>query len=163
MIRDATTDDLDALLRLEDTSFETDRMSRSSLRRLLGSATAVFLVDEAGGDVTGYILLLVRASSNRARLYSLAVDAARRGRGIGRRLVEAAERRVGDLGIGEIRLEIREDNEASRALFASCGYEPFRTIEDYYEDGATAVRYSKRLGSGRNEESGHAEQAGGRR
>ena len=149
MVREATPDDLDAVLGLEDRSFETDRMSRSSLRRLLRSPTAIFLVEETGGRVVGYVLLLVRASSDRARLYSVAVDEGSRGRGIGRRLVEAAEGRIRDLGIAEIRLEIREDNEASRALFASAGYAPFGTVENYYEDGATAVRYSKRLESGR--------------
>ena len=149
MVREATPDDLDAVLGLEDRSFETDRMSRSSLRRLLRSPTAIFLVEETGGRVVGYVLLLVRASSDRARLYSVAVDEGSRGRGIGRRLVEAAEGRIRDLGIAEIRLEIREDNEASHPLFASAGYAPFRTVANYYEDGAAAVRYRKRLESGR--------------
>ncbi len=149
MTRRATRDDLDTILRLEETSFRSDRMKRESLRRLLASPTALFLVEEEDGVVLGYVLLLLRSASRRARLYSVAVDPDARRHGVGRGLVEAAEKAARELGLEEIRLEIRSDNEASKRLFSSRGYEPFRTIEDYYEDGMNAVRYRKRLDAGR--------------
>jgi ribosomal protein S18 acetylase RimI-like enzyme len=155
MIRRATRGDLDAIVHLELASFASDRMTGHGIRRLLRSETALFLVAEEEGDIVGCVLLLFRADSRHVRLYSVAVDGRMRGKGLGRQLVAAAEREAASRGADEIRLEVREDNDASRGLFMSSGYLPFRSVPDYYEDGETAVCYRKRLG-GRREGCGNA-------
>ena len=58
--------------------FETDRISRKSFRRLIASRSASVLVAENGGAVAGYCIVLFRASSRKARLYSIAAAPARR-------------------------------------------------------------------------------------
>ena len=82
VIRSSRPADLDALWELESRVFKTDRMSRRSLRRMLGSPSAVALVAEADGATVGAAIVLFRTNSRIARLYSLAVAPKHTGRGI---------------------------------------------------------------------------------
>jgi ribosomal protein S18 acetylase RimI-like enzyme len=137
--------DLEALCSLERAAFSGDRLSRRSLRRFLQAPTASLLVAESGGHILGYSLVLLPAGSTRARLYSIATAAGARGRGLGGRLLEAAEQAARDRGRAEISLEVRDDNAAAIAFYLHRGYVEQARIPAYYEDGATAIRMRKRL------------------
>ena len=91
-ISDARMTDIGALAALETASFQADRLSPRSFRRLAGSASAALRVARVGGELAGYCILLFRAGSTVARLYSLAVDPGHRGGGLAGRLVRDAER-----------------------------------------------------------------------
>ncbi|UCE32460.1 MAG: GNAT family N-acetyltransferase/peptidase C39 family protein [Burkholderiales bacterium] len=151
MIRSARLDDLPALLALEDRCFSTDRISRRQFRYLLTRAHAITLVDVgeaaagARGAPRGYVLVLLNRGHSMARLYSIAVDPALRGHGVGRGLVEAVEQQARELECASMRLEVRPDNAGSLALFRSLGYEQFGTYDDYYEDHMGALRLEKSL------------------
>ncbi|MGA8261013.1 MAG: peptidase C39 family protein [Arenicellales bacterium] len=145
MIREATPADLDEILRIENAAFEQDRLSRRSLRYLLTRARAFTLVDDVGGTLRGYVLVLLRRGTSLARLYSIAVDPAARGHGIGASLVRAAEADALARDCVVMRLEIRKDNAASISLFHTLGYRPFGAYSDYYEDSTEALRYEKVL------------------
>ena len=90
-IRRGEPADLDALWDIENRVFETDRMSRRSLRRLLGSPSAATVVAQSEGTIAGVAVVLFRATSRVARLYSLAVAPRHTGRGIASALLKAAE------------------------------------------------------------------------
>lgn len=145
MIRPATVDDLESLVALERRCFETDRISRRSFRHLLTRAKASTLVWDDGPEagLGGYVLILFSKGTALARLYSIAVDASRRGRGIGHHLLEAAHREALDRGCVSMRSEIRRDNDASIALFAAAGYRQFAELADYYEDHMDALRFER--------------------
>jgi ribosomal protein S18 acetylase RimI-like enzyme len=145
MIREAKIDDLDTLVDLERRSFFGDEISRRSFRYLLTKAHATTLVDDEGGWIRGYVMLLFSNVTALARLYSIAVDPGARGKGVGRALVEAAERSAIEHDCVTMRLEIREDNQASIALFKACGFRQFGAVADYYEDHAAALRFEKNL------------------
>jgi len=146
MIRPARQEDLDALVVLERASFRGDRITRRSFRRALAVRNAALIVETARGALRGYVLVFFRAGSAVARLYSIAVDGAARGRGVGRRLLAEAERAALRRGRRAMRLEVRRDNGASLALFQGAGYRQFGETADYYEDGMTALRFEKALG-----------------
>ncbi len=144
-LREAGLEDLEALVRLEKDAFETDRLSRRSLRRFLQSGNDHLLLAETADAVVGYILLLKRRGTSLARLYSLCVDAAARGQGIAEALVLAGEEAVRQAGCASLRLEVRCDNPAAIRLYTRLGYRQFGTLHDYYEDGTDALRFEKRV------------------
>jgi ribosomal-protein-alanine acetyltransferase len=144
-LRAAELADLDALVAIENRCFDTDRLSRRSFRHLLTRGRAATLVAEHGGAVVGYVLVLFSHGTLHARIYSLAVDPAARGLGLGRDLVEAAEDAAKDQECSEIRLEVRKDNEEAIGLYESLGYRRFGVLAGYYEDHGDALRYRKSL------------------
>jgi len=80
-------------------------------------------VDETtivGSVMAGY-------DGHRGWLYYLASSPARRGEGIGRRLVERAEELLVDLGCPKVQLMVRTENIEVHDFYASLGFEPFET------------------------------------
>ncbi|MDT8369541.1 MAG: GNAT family N-acetyltransferase/peptidase C39 family protein [Longimicrobiales bacterium] len=144
-IRPATPDDLDALLRLEETSFPGDRLSRRQLRHLLIRAHAALFVAEEEGRVIGSVVVLFRRNTGTAHIYSIAVGEDARGRGIGRRLLEEAEAEAWRRERAWVRAEIRKDNAPSLSLFERSGYRRFGEYEGYYDDEMDAWRVEKTL------------------
>ncbi len=149
-IRAAGLDDLEDLLALEQACFQGDRISRRQFRYLLtrGNARTLVATEARLPGLLGYVMVLFSRGTSLARLYSIAVRASARGRGVGRRLVEAAEAAARDEASADLRLEVRRDNTASLALFRQMGYREFGTIEDYYEDHMGALRLQKSLAPG---------------
>ncbi len=145
-VRRAAAADLPALQRLEDRAFAGDRLSPRSWRNLTRSRSAIVTVAAAAdAPLLGAAVLLLRARSSVARLYSIAVDAAARRRGIGRALLERCIDDAHDRGRSVLRLETRADNRAAHALFRRLGFTELDRKPDYYEDGQTAWRWQKSL------------------
>jgi ribosomal protein S18 acetylase RimI-like enzyme len=147
-LRDATPADIEDLISLETRSFDGDRLSRRSFRRFIGASSAALRVARERGSLVGYALLLFRPDSDRARLYSIAVDPRARGTGTGARLLKDAEATARRRGRARLGLEVRADNRAAIALYRQAHYEPKGAKEDYYADGATALLFEKRLDGG---------------
>jgi ribosomal-protein-alanine acetyltransferase len=145
VLREASIQDLEALVRLEQAAFETDRLSRRSFRRFLQSEKDRLLIAEIDGSPVGYILLLMRRGTRLARLYSICVDVSSRGRGVAEALMRAGEAAVREAGCAYLRLEVRRDNEAAIRLYRKLGYRFFGTIPGYYEDEEEALRFEKRI------------------
>jgi ribosomal protein S18 acetylase RimI-like enzyme len=144
-VRAASLSDVPALVALEQASFDTDRLTRRQFRYLLTQGNAETLICERDGQLAGYVLVLFSQATSTARLYSIAVAAGHRGKGVGRALVAAAEAAAQSRDRAYLRLEVRRDNAASRGLFESLGYRELGVYEDYYEDHMPAVRYEKSL------------------
>lgn len=142
MVRHAAPADLDALVALER-HFPGDRLSRQSLRRLLRGASARAWVYEEAGQVTANAVLLYRANSAQARLYSLVVHPDHQGRGIARALLETVEHAAAARGCNRLSLEVRTDNAPALRLYQKAGFQLIRQITDYYEDHAPALRLEK--------------------
>ncbi|MEO9589485.1 MULTISPECIES: GNAT family N-acetyltransferase/peptidase C39 family protein [Marinobacter] len=145
VFRHATSDDLDALVKLEDRCFTEDRISRRSFRRFLDMPRDRLIVAVAGDELVGYCLVLMSAATRLARIYSIAVLPAERGRNIGEQLVREAEEAAVDAGRIVMRLEVREGNSPAIRLYQRLGYRQFGTYRDYYEDHGTALRFERRI------------------
>jgi ribosomal protein S18 acetylase RimI-like enzyme len=144
--------DLDALLVIEQQAFNSDRLSRRRMRHWILANNRAFIVCEASepgkkAAVAGYILLFYRSNSSAARLYSIAVSENFRGHGIARQLMLHGEQQVQACDRQHIQLEVRPDNEAAIALYASLGYQHFDDYQAFYEDGQDALRFRKTLKS----------------
>ena len=141
----ASLDDLDAIEALEAAAFTGDRLSRRSLRAFIRAPRRPLIVARFGNRLAGYALLSARGGGRTARIYSLAVDPAQARRGVGRALLQACERYARAHGLEALRLEVRYDNPAAIALYEKIGFRPFGRYPGYYEDGAAALRFEKRL------------------
>ncbi len=136
---------IDDLLALEEACFETDRSSRRNLRNLLRSASVSCLGAYHRGAVVGSAVILFRAGTRSARIYSLAVDASARGLGVGRRMMERAEKEARLRGCDRLRLEVRMDNIPAIRLYERFGFASTHVLNGYYEDGAHAFVMRKEL------------------
>lgn len=144
-IRRATRADVDALLALEEATFDSDRISRAQWRRHIDSASAAVFVSGTRGSVDAAAVVFHRRNSRAARLYSLAVGAHARGTGLGGALLAAAEADARRRGCTSMRLEVRADNPSAIALYERRGYTRIARLPGFYEDGADGWRYAKRL------------------
>ena len=94
-------------------------------RALAGpSSTVLAAFADDDGDRDGGLVgtVMVGHDGHRGWLYYLAVDEARRGDGIGRALVAAAESWLVD-AVPKLQLMIRADNAAAVAFYERLGYE----------------------------------------
>jgi ribosomal-protein-alanine acetyltransferase len=149
-IRRATLDDLDAIMRLETSTFTSDAWSRGTMRAELGSRHGYYLVAEAVVDdgagpqhpdaaIAGYAGLLAPTGSGQADVQTIAVAPAARRHGLGRALVVALLAEAGAREAAEVFLEVRADNPNAQALYESLGFEQIAVRPQYYQpDGVDA-------------------------
>ena len=127
-IRPATAGDLDAVECVERRSFpEGEAFTRRQLRYLLTHAQGASYAATRDGAVVGYISLLMRRTAQNLRIYSVAVDPAARGCGAGQALLDAAIALARRLGLREVTLEVRTDNDSAIRLYAPQRLPPRKT------------------------------------
>lgn len=144
-IRRARAEDLDPLMAIEQVCFASDRLSRRSFLRFIRPGSHELLVIHDDRQVLGYVLLLYRAGTNLARLYSIAVTPAAQGRGLSRQLLNAAEQAAQQRRCVFMRLEVNVGNVAAIALYEQGGYKTIGSLKRYYDNGDDALRMEKRL------------------
>jgi GNAT superfamily N-acetyltransferase len=95
------------------------------------------------GVLSAAVIPLLAESTPMVRITSLSVSLQVRGRGVGRALVETAERRARDVGalVVEVSSGRRPDRVAAHRFYPALGFEDTNT---------TSVRYWKRLDRGRD-------------
>lgn len=126
-------EDADGLAVLHAAAF-ADPWDATALRDLM-SQTGGFAL---GCEGEGFILC--RVVADEAEILTLATEAAMRGRGLGRRLVEAAVETAALRGATRLFLEVAEDNVAARALYARTGFVEVGRRRGYYaRPGKTSV------------------------
>lgn len=141
ILRDAGVEDLAAIMALEHASFPTDAWSENTMADELASPHTqyVLLVDE-DDTAQGYAGLRALSGSTDADVQTIAVAAAARGQGFGRVLLEELLRRAIGAGAREVFLDVRDDNEPARTLYASEGFEEIGRRPRYYQpDDVDAV------------------------
>lgn len=109
----------------------------STLERLHGEAIAdsgrIVLVADDGGEVVGMAHLDPSRAGNaghRAEVQRVAVTAAARGRGVGRRLMKAIEQAARDRGLTLLWLTTHEGSDAC-AFYESLGYTKLGVMPNY--------------------------------
>lgn len=139
-LRNAQEADFDTLVALERDTFVSDRMSPRQWRFHLDNPHARVRVLQLDAEICGASVLFYRRGSGIARLYSMAVARAQRGRGFGELLLCDAIDLARDRGAKEMRLEVREQNASARRLYERHGFTLWRRLPAYYEDGSDGMR-----------------------
>jgi ribosomal protein S18 acetylase RimI-like enzyme len=137
--------DLDALLAIEAACFTCDQLSRRSFLHLLSSPSAEIWILAANQRIIGYGLLFFRKNSQKARLYSIAIQETHRQRGGAATLNAILEKRALSRGYDRIILEVRVDNTAAITFYKKHAYRVFGKYNRFYEDGTDALRMEKLL------------------
>lgn len=104
--------------------------------------TRHYLVAVRDDGVLGYAGL--RAVGTEADVQTIAVDHAARGTGLGGRLLDALLEEAQRRGCREAFLEVRPENAAATALYASRGFERIALRRGYYAPGEDAVIMRRR-------------------
>lgn len=140
--RPAGAADLSYLMRLEEESFPPERReSRRSIRHSLRSThQEVWIAGEPDGEPAGAINLRFRGGS--CRIYSIAVDPVKRGRGLGRILLEKALEQARRRGCRKLTLEVDPLDAKALGLYRSMGFLPGALCPDFYGAGLPALRCS---------------------
>jgi ribosomal-protein-alanine N-acetyltransferase len=97
---------------------------------LMGRLDSDILGASRLGRLVGYCVCWT--IGDQAELGNVAVTASERGRGTGRRLVEAALERIAEREALECFLEVRESNASARTLYESCGFNVVGRRRNYY-------------------------------
>lgn len=139
-IRKATTDDIPALLFIENTCFKTDKISPAQMRYLLSRGKAVTFVSLLDGVITGYAMLLLPMLPRPARLYSIAVQQQYRGRKIASRLMQHVIRYAKHNQYSTMRLEVRASQCDAQHLYYQSGFNVLTELPGYYADGEDGLR-----------------------
>ncbi len=143
MIRDATPQDLDAIVEIENSSFLSDHFSISQFKYLLNRAKADFLVYvNPDGKVVGYVIALVRKNCRHLRIYSVAIHNDYRGTGIARKLFDELEK-IASRKIVDLTLEVRIDRDDLVSIYEKFGYQKCGIRKNYYADGTPAIKMRK--------------------
>ena len=107
---------------------KTEQGYGSFLGTQLGEANVVLLVAEREGEVIGYAYGSVEGYDYMSLrgpagvLNDIVVDAAQRGRGVGRLLLDAAIRELEARGVPRVVLSTAEQNAPAQRLFARAGF-----------------------------------------
>jgi ribosomal-protein-alanine N-acetyltransferase len=108
--------------------------SDGEIESLLRDHSVIAHRGTVGRTLAGFILS--RMAAGEAEILSVAVAAARRGRGLARQLLVLHLRRLAALGVRMVFLEVGEDNAAALRLYRRAGFREVGRREGYYRDGA---------------------------
>lgn len=144
-IQTAQFSDWPTLVALEQSLFQYDIISPRQMKFLLQRPSAVVRKAELDGHLVGSMILLTRKNSSILRLYSLGVRKQEQHLGIGRRLLLDAETMALEKRCNCLRLELHINNQIGLSFYLKAGFQIFTYYDNYYNDGATALRLQKVL------------------
>lgn len=132
-LSDAGPRDAVALAALHGASFHRG-WSEDEFERILVDPAVIAHRAMAGAHLVGFIVS--RLAAGEAEILSVAVNRARRGKGLGRRLLDLHLRRLAGLGAEAVFLEVDENNMPGCRLYRRAGFREVGRREGYYPAGA---------------------------
>ncbi len=111
----------------------SDSVRRDLISELRRHPTTVIFLAYHYGRAIGIANCFIGFSTFAARplinISDLAVLPGNRGRGIGRKLLEAVERKARELGCCKLTIEVQENNQRAKHLYQSLGFSPAVFVE----------------------------------
>lgn len=138
-IHPASLSHLPSLMEIENLSFPSDRLGYRQMRYILSKAKAFSLVAKTESKIVAYCTCLTPSLPRAARLYSLAVLPAYRNRGIAGRLLKKVKQKLRSMNYLSCNLEVRKKDSQTQALYEKNGFEEFKLLPGYYEDGEDGI------------------------
>lgn len=146
-IRQATSEDLDALWRIEKECFTVEAFTKEQIEYFLEASTGVSLVAQINHEIVGFIISLIypRNKMRVGHIYTIDVLTEHRRKGVASRLLDELEKIFIKRGVKACYLEVRLDNVAARRLYKKHGYVEMEKLRNHYGRGVHGVRLRKLL------------------
>jgi ribosomal-protein-alanine N-acetyltransferase len=133
-IQIANVDEIDAIFEIEQKCFPGKvGYSKRQLEHLILNANSDCLVEKQDGVIRAFLIVTYRQGSLTCDIETIDVDPAFKNRGIGLKLLKAAEIDMRRRGMRWSQLEVSEGNEAALKLYKNAGYTFKERIEGYYK------------------------------
>jgi len=134
-IRKLEIDDLNRVIELERKCFsDCNAYNSRQLRYLIKNANSNCLAEAKQEVLRGFIIVLYKNGSGVAGIETLNVDPIFRGRGIGKKLLLAAEQEMYPKAIRRIRLEVSAGNIPAINLYEKLGFRKMAILRNYYKN-----------------------------
>jgi [ribosomal protein S18]-alanine N-acetyltransferase len=135
-IRKAREDDLEGIMRIQSEAAQAAQWTAADYATLASDPLGLILVAEvdrvSSPALAGFAAF--HHVIDEAELRNMAVHPAHRGQGVGSELVAEGRRRLLELGVRRIFLEVRASNIAAQRLYFSMGFNLHSRRSDYYRD-----------------------------
>jgi [ribosomal protein S18]-alanine N-acetyltransferase len=133
-IESATAKLLDQLYRIEELCFDQEAFSKRQIAYLLTDYNTISLVAKVDSDIVGFIIAQLEVEENTefGHIITINVTPKYRRKSIATKLLSEIEMLLKQKGVGECRLEVREDNHAAIKLYQTLGYKTIGKLENYY-------------------------------
>ncbi len=129
-IREMIGDDLDIVHTIEKRLFD-DPWSKDVFADHLGRDCTACFVATLGDTIIAYLCAV--GVGDELHLHNIAVAASYQKMGVGRQLLDIAEKWAIDRGKLCILLDVRESNTTAKGLYLSAGYEEIGRRKNYYQ------------------------------
>ena len=135
-IRNAREDDLEEIIQIQSKAPEVAQWTAGDYANLAADPLGLLLVAELDRESSPALagFAAFHHVADEAELRNIAVDPAHRRQGVGRELVAEGRRRLLELRVRRIFLEVRASNIAAQRLYFSAGFRLHSRRKDYYDD-----------------------------
>jgi ribosomal-protein-alanine N-acetyltransferase len=132
LIRRMTLADAAAVAQVEAACFDTPWTLRDFKQEMGENPVARYLVAEEAGRILGFAGAHIILEEG--HITNVAVLPGARGKGLGRKLLQALMQYAANLGARYLTLEVRESNAVAISLYASFGFVKVSVRKRYYAD-----------------------------
>ena len=149
-IRPAKQSDKDFLTRLSGEVFSIYGPYKGTISRWFESDATLTLLSTAGNKPVGFVMIAAlpgdTEGETRVEVLAIAVAPGFQRRGIGKELLQCAEKKAEEWGEHSFFLHTARENLAARRLFSRNGYRPVAIKKSFYPSGLDAFMMVKELG-----------------
>ena len=142
----ANEDEIDAIVEIEKKCFPGNvAYSKHQLEYLILNANSDCLVEKEAGVVRAFLIVTYRQRSLTCNIETIDVAPDFKNRGIGLKLLKAAEVEMKRRGMRWSQLEVSEGNEAALRVYKNAGYTFKKKLEGYYKFEHNGTRNAIRM------------------
>ena len=142
----AKANEIDAIVKIEQKCFPGEvAYSKRQLEHLILNADSDCLVEKQDGVIRAFLIVIYHQRSLTCNIETIDVDPAFKNRGIGLRLLKAAEIDMKRRGMSWSQLEVSEGNEVALKVYKNAGYTFKERLESYYKFEHNGTRNAIRM------------------
>jgi ribosomal protein S18 acetylase RimI-like enzyme len=142
----ASANEIDTIVEIEQKCFPGKvGYSKRQLEHLILNANSDCIVEKQDGVIRAFLIITYNQRSLTCNIETIDVDPAFKNRGIGLKLLKAAEKDMKRRGMRWSQLEVSEGNEAALKVYKKAGYTFKERLEGYYKFEHNGTRNAIRM------------------